>query len=169
MSKSIIIYYSRAGENYLNGKIVDLIKGNTEIVADTIANFVHGDLFKIEQTIPYSYNYNECTEEAHRDQVNRVRPKLKKYLENVDEYDVIYLGYPNYWNTMPMAMFTFLENIKPSGKIIKPFCTHEGSGLGRSEEDIKRLCPNCIVKEGLAVRGSLVNNSKGEIVKWLEK
>lgn len=80
---------------------------------------------------------------------------LSIYLESIDEYDEIYLCYPNFWGTMPMAVWTFLENYDFSNKIIKPLCTHEGSGMVRSESDIKKLCPNAKIESGLAIRGAV--------------
>ena len=125
MTKKLIAFYSRAGENYVNGLIKTLELGNTEMAAGIIAELTGADTFKIEQQTPYSKIYNECIAQAQYDQQNNVRPSLKHYPKNLGEYDVIYLGYPNYWSTMPMAVFTFLEHFDFSGKTIKPFCTHE--------------------------------------------
>lgn len=94
-------------------------------------------------------------------------PELKAYPETMEQYSEIYLGFPNYWGTMPMAVFTFLEHFDFSGKIIKPFCTHEGSGLGGSINDIRKLCPEAKVETGLAIRGGSVKMSKAEIEKWI--
>ena len=130
--KSIVIYFSRAGNNYVNGEIKELKIGNVEIIANKIAELTNSDTFKIEQQHPYSNDYSECIDQAKRDQRTEARPELKEMPNYLDKYDVIYLGYPNFWGTMPMAMFTLLENINLDNKIIKPFCSHEGSGLGRS-------------------------------------
>lgn len=167
MSKKLVAFYSRADENYVNGQLKTLNTGNTEIAAGIIKELTGADSFKIEQEQPYSKDYNECIEQARSDQQKNTRPKLKNYPENLYEYDVIYLGFPNYWNTMPMAVFTFLEHFDFSGKIIKPFCTHEGSGIGNSIRDIRQLCPASVIKESLAIRGSKVNQSKQEIEKWI--
>lgn len=169
MSKNLIAYYSRAGENYINGSIKNIKTGNTEEVANIINKLINCDIFKIEQKAPYSSSYKKCTEEAKEDQINNRRPELKAYLDSIDEYKTIYLGFPNYWSTIPMALFTFLEHYSFKGKTIKPFCTHEGSGLGSSMNDIKKLCPDADVKEGLAIRGSNANRSKEEIEKWIKK
>lgn len=139
--QSIVIYFSRAGYNYVDGEIKDLKIGNTEIIAKEIAKLTNSDIFKIEPMVEYSNDYSECIDEAKKDQRVGARPELKEFPNDLDQYDVIYLGYPNYWGTMPMVMFTFLENANLENKIIKPFCSNEGSGLGRSEEDIKKLCP----------------------------
>lgn len=167
MSDKLVAFYSRADENYVSGMIKNLDIGNTEIAADIIAELTGADLFKIEQTQPYSKNYNECISQAQADQNRNARPELKFYPETLDNYSVIYLGFPNYWGTMPMAVFNFLEHFDFSGKIIKPFCTHEGSGMGSSINDIKMLCPDSKVEKGLAIRGGSVKMSKAEIEKWL--
>ena len=167
MSKKLVAFYSRADENYVNGQLKTLNTGNTEIAAGIIKKLTGADSFKIEQEQPYSKDYNECIEQARSDQQKNTRPKLKNYPENLYEYDVIYLGFPNYWNTMPMAVFTFLDHFDFSGKIIKPFCTHEGSGIGNSIRDIRQLCPASVIKESLAICGSKVNQSKQEIEKWI--
>ncbi len=166
MSEILIAYYSRADENYVNGEIKELTVGNTELAAKKIAELTGGDLFKIEQSVPYSKSYNECIAEAQADQKRNARPELKSCLASVEKYGEIYLGFPNYWSTMPMAVFTFLEKFDFSGKTIKPFCTHEGSGMGKSESDIKTLCPNSTVKRGLAIRGGGVERSIKDIEKW---
>ena len=125
------------------------------------------DSFKIQQLKPYASNYNECIAQAQADQRQNARPELKSYPETLDGYDVVYLGYPNYWSTMPMAVFTFLEHFDFSGKTIKPFCTHEGSGMGSSVSDIKKLCPSATVEKGLAIHGGRVGQSKKDIEKWI--
>lgn len=156
MARELIAFYSRADENYVNGLIKTLTVGNTEVAAGIIKELTDADLFKIEQAQPYAKDYNECIEQAHYDQIHNARPELKNYPDNVDGYDVIYLGFPNYWSTMPMAVFTFLERFDFSGKIIKPFCTHEGSGMGSSVSDIRKICPDARVETWLPIRGGSV-------------
>ena len=168
MAKTLIAYYSRADENYVSGALKTIPVGNTEIVAEYIKELTGADMFKIEQAKPYSGNYNSCVEEAKADQTRNARPELKKYLDSVGDYDVIYLGYPNYWGTMPMAVFTFLEHYDFGGKTIRPFCTHEGSGMGNSVADIKKLCPAAKVESGLSIYGSRVKNSKNEVERWVK-
>ena len=168
MSKKLIAFYSRADENYFNGTLKMLTVGNTETAAGIIKELTGADMFKIEQTKPYSKGYNDCIEEARADQQRGARPELKAFPESIDGYDVIYLGYPNYWSTMPMAVFTFLEHFDWKGKIIKPFCTHEGSGMGSSVSDIKKLCPGATVEEVLAIRGGSVDKSRKNIEGWVK-
>jgi len=167
MSKKLIAFYSRADENYVSGMMKRLEVGNTEIAAGIIRELTGADWFRIEQAQPYAKDYNECTAQALEDQQQNARPRLKAYPDNLDEYDVIYLGFPNYWSTMPMAVFTFLEHFDFSGKTIKPFCTHEGSGMGSSVKDIMRLCPGAKVEEGLAIRGGSAGQSQKEIEQWI--
>lgn len=167
MTKSLIAFYSRADENYVNGVIKNLDIGNTEVVAEFIRELTGADMFRIEQCKPYSKDYNECIVQANDDQKRDARPELKCYPEDIDNYDTIYLGFPNYWSTMPMAVFTFLEHSDFGGKTIKPFCTHEGSGMGKSVDDIKRLCPDAKVEQGLAVHGGSSGESKKDIEKWI--
>lgn len=168
MSKALIAFYSRADENYVNGALKVLPVGNTEIAAGIIRELTGADIFKIEQAKPYSKGYNDCIEEARADQQRDARPELRAYPETLDDYDVIYLGYPNYWSTMPMAVFTFLEHFDFTGKTIKPFCTHEGSGMGSSVADIKRLCPGARVEKGLAIHGGSVAKSRKIIEEWVK-
>lgn len=165
--KKLIAYFSRSGNNYVNGSIKNLEVGNTEIAAKMIKEITGSDIFKIEPIRVYSIDYSRCIEEA-KDDLNRdARPELKDYLDSIEEYDVIYLGYPNYWGTMPMAVFTFLEKYDFSNKIIKPFCTHEGSGTGRSINDIKKICPQAKIKSALSIHGADVKQAGESIKKWI--
>lgn len=165
--KNLIIYYSRTGYNYTNEGIKELEVGNTEVVAKMIQEIVGGDLFKVEPIQEYPNDYNECTNVAKEELKNNVRPELKKYLEDINDYGVIYVGYPNWWGTMPMPMFTQLEKLNLDEKVIMPFCTHEGSKMGNSEDDLKRICQNATVKRGLPIQGSNVKQSKEELEKWI--
>jgi len=169
MSKILVAYYSRADENYVSGELKYLPVGNTEKAARMIAQMTGGDLFEIRQTVPYSAVYNECIAEAQRDQQTDARPQLTALPQGIGDYDTVYLGYPNYWGTMPMAVFTFLEQCGLSDKVIRPFCTHEGSGMGRSEADIRRLCPDAEVRPGLALHGSSIDRAEEAVRRWMEK
>ncbi len=168
MSNQLVAFYSRADENYVNGILKELTVGNTEIASNIIQELTRAELFKIEQLQPYSKNYNECIAQAQADQKRGARPQLKSYPETLDNYDTIYLGYPNYWGTMPMAVFTFLEHFDFKGKTIKPFCTHEGSKMGSSISDIKKLCPGAKIEAGLAIHGGSVKSSRKDIEEWLQ-
>ena len=167
MSNILIAFYSRADENYVNGMIKTLSIGNTEVAAGFIQELTGGDLFKIEQKEPYSRDYSECIVQAKADRRDNRHPDLKHYPESIAQYDSIYLGYPNYWSTVPMAVFTFLEHFDFSGKTIKPFCTHEGNGMGSSVNDIRKMCPGATVESGFAIHGGGVEQSKNEIEQWI--
>lgn len=168
-SKSLIAYYSRKGQNYLGGRIVNLSVGNTEVIANKIKSFTSGDLFEIKTVKPYPVDYTETTEVAKAEKKADARPVLSTHVEKMDEYDTIFLGYPNWWGTFPMAVFTFLEEYDFAGKTIIPFCTHEGSGIGRSESDIKKLCPETKVLPGIAIRGGSVAGAGSLVENWIKK
>ena len=164
----LVAFYSRADENYFGGSMKYIQIGNTEKAAKMIADMTGADLFKIEQKIPYAADYNTCIAQAKEDKQTGKRPEILNLPQDIDQYDEIYLGYPNYWGTMPMAVYTFLESYDFTGKKIHPFCTHEGSGMGSSERDISTLCPNAKLLPGLAIRGSDAGQSDKIIREWLE-
>ncbi|NVO11792.1 MAG: flavodoxin [Bacteroidales bacterium] len=167
--KYLIAYYSRKGNNYVGGNIVNLPIGNTEVIAKKIKGFIGGDLFEINTIKPYPADYTETTEVAKIELRTNARPELTNSIKNIADYDVIYLGYPNWWGTFTMAVFTFLESYNFSGKTIVPFCTHEGSGIGNSERDIKKLCPDAELLPGLAIRGSSVSKADNLVQDWIKK
>ena len=167
--KSLIAYYSRKGNNYLNGSIVYLEVGNTEVVAKIIQEQTGGDLVEIDTVKTYPEDYTEMTNVAMEEKRKNTRPELTRMVDQMDLYDVIYLGYPNWWGTFPMAVFTFLESYDFIGKTIIPFCTHEGSGLGNSERDIRKLCPNANVLPGIAIRGGSVKSAGNSVKSWLSR
>ena len=167
--KCLIVYYSREGNNYVSGKIVNLPIGNTKVVANMIQEMTGGDVFRIDTIKSYPEDYTETTNVAKKEQDDNARPELSSHVENMDFYNVIFLGYPNWYGTMPMPVFTFLEEHDFSDKTIIPFCTHEGSGLGRSENDIAKLCPKATLLKGLAIHGSRVSDAKTDVTNWLNK
>ena len=166
MGRTLIAYFSRADENYFGGAMRYVKIGNTEIVAGIMKELIDADSFKIEMKDPYSPVYMTCIEEAKRDKQNNARPELVEYLDSIDDYDTIVLGYPNYWGTYPMAVATFLDRYDFSGKTILPLCTNEGSELGSSESDIKKAANGAVVKSGLAITGSRAADSKEAVKKW---
>ena len=166
--KELILYFSRADENYFGGSLKYIEKGNTEVVAEKAAALTGADLFKVEPVKPYSADYNTCIEQAKKDMQSGVRPEVVAMPENMSEYDLVTVMYPNYWGTMPMHMFTVLEQINFEGKTVRPVCTHEGSGMGRSEADLKKCCPGAVIKKGLTIQGSSVNRCDDMLKKWLE-
>ena len=167
MAKTLIAFFSRADENYFGGAMRYVKVGNTEVVCGIMKDLIDAEAFKIEMKNPYSPVYMTCIDEAKRDLQANARPELVSLPESVDGYDTVVLAYPNYWGTMPMAVFTFLEAFDFTGKTILPLCTNEGSGMGSSEGDIRRTCPGAAVKSGLSVTGSSAANSEGSVKRWL--
>lgn len=165
--EKLVAFYSRAEENYFSGQYRYVDIGNTEKVAKIIAEAAHADLFHIEQKNPYAADYHTCIQQAQADLQKQLRPELVRLPNSIDSYDEIYLGYPNYWGDMPMAVYTFLEAFDWSGKTIYPFCTHEGSGLSGTENKIAQVCKNATVQAGLAICGTYVEKSKETILHWL--
>lgn len=165
----LIAYYSRAGENYFGGAYRHIPVGNTEKAARMLAEITGGDLLKIEQAHPYSEGYQACIAEAKADLQKKARPEVLNLPANLDAYDEIYLGYPNYWGTMPMAVYTFLEAYDFAGKTIHPFCTHEGSGLSGTVKDIQSAAKGAVVARGLAIHGSQVDGAKAALEKWVRE
>ena len=166
--KILVAYFSRADENYNVGNIS---KGNTKIVAEIIAEKVGGDLFEIKPAKNYPANYEECTEIAKVELQEKARPEIVGKVENFADYDVIFLGYPIWWGDLPMAVYTFLEQENFSNKIILPFCTHEGSGLGGTEKFISDAS-KAKVLPGLSIKGTVAQNDRektiSEVDAWLK-
>ena len=168
MAKTLIAFFSRAGENYFGGSLRTVAVGNTELVADRIRALTGADCFRIEMAEPYSERYMTCIDEAKRDLRAHARPKLAAEPGDLSGYDTVVLAYPNYWGTAPMAVFTFLEKADLSGKTILPLCTNEGSGMGASERDIARACPGARLAAGLAVTGSRAADAGAPVEAWLK-
>lgn len=167
---TLIAYFSRAGKNYVSGDIVDLKIGNTQVIADMLHDSIpDSDMFKISTIAAYSDNYKACCEQAKEEKSANNRPKLRKHVEDMSKYDTVFIGYPNWCGTAPMAVFTFLEENNMAGKLVVPFCTHEGTGLGSSEEDIKKACPKSKVLHGHAFFGTTVKDALPEMAKWLSE
>ncbi len=161
--KSIIIYFSRADENYSVGYIE---KGNTEVVAEYIKDITNADMFKVEPLIPYPTKYMECIEEA-KVRTREHNAPIKEEVPDISDYEVIYVGSPIYWGGMPEELFTALKPLDFSGKIVRPFTTHEGSGLSGVPSQLREICVGAQVLDGLAIQGSSVNTSKNKIEEWI--
>ena len=168
--KSLVLYFSRAGENY-NVGVVE--KGSTQLVAEMIAEETGADLFKLETVNAYPEDYMECVTVTREEKNADARPELKAVPANLAVYKNIYLGYPIWHTDMPMALYTFLENNDLSGKTVLPFCTYAGSGLAGTVETIRTKCPGASVTEGFAIAGTTVQEStestKSSLGIWLEK
>ena len=164
--KSLIIYFSRADENYFGGEMRFIDKGNTEIVAEYIQEITGGDIFKVEPLNKYSENYMECIEEA-KERTREHNAPIKEEVPDISSYEVIYVGSPVYWGGMPEELFTALIGLNYTGKIIRPFVTHEGSGLSSVPSQLKNICACAEVLEGLSIVGSQANNAKGIVEDWI--
>ena len=141
--------------------------GNTETVANIIYDNVGGDIVKLETTEAYPSDYDELVDYAQQEQQEDARPELSTVIENIEQYDTIFLGYPNWWGDMPMAIYTFLDTYDLSGKTIAPFITHGGSGLSGTPENIQEEELNATVTEGLAIDGDEASDSSEDVVEWL--
>lgn len=142
--------------------------GNTQAVANIIHDEVGGDIIRLETAEPYTDDYNELLDEAQEEQRENARPELATTIDNIDNYDVIFLGYPIWWGDMPMAIYTFLDDYDLSGKTIVPFVTSGGSGLSGTPDNIQREEANATVADGLAIGDDEAANSKDEVVAWLD-
>ncbi len=151
--KNLIAFFSHAGENYFPGGYRNLTVGNAEIIANKINKLIDAEMFKIDTVRIYSNSYEKCCEEAKEEQRKNELPELKNYLSSIAQFDRIILIYPCWWGTIPQAVLTFLKHYNFDNKSILPICTHEGSGMGRSERDIVRACPNATVEKGVAIQG----------------
>ena len=160
--KSLIIYFSRADENYGVGYID---KGNTEVVAEYVRDLVGADMFKIEPLVPYAKDYETCIEEAKKRVGNA---PIKTTLNDISEYEVIYIMSPIYWGTYAPEVETAIKDLDFTGKTIRVVTTHEGSGLGNVLSDVKRICKGAnVLDDAIAIRGSEVNTSKELIEEWV--
>lgn len=157
--KALVVYFSRAGENYNVGNITE---GNTEIIAKMIADQTGAKSFRIETVDPYPSDYEKCKERAQREQDTNARPKIKGSVANWDSYDIIFLGYPIWYGDMPMAVYTFMEKYDFSGKTVVPFCTNEGSGLADTKNTITKVCKGAKVKKGLAIQGTVAQKQRSK-------
>ena len=170
MAKTLIAFYSRRGQNYVGGSIRNLAKGNNEVIVGKIKEQLpDADVFQIETVKKYSPDYMVCIEEAKEELRAKARPELTAQVENMDQYDTIILGYPNWWGLPPMAVFTFLESYNFAGKKIVPFCSHEGSGLGGSIRQIKMAVPDANLTAGVAIHGAAASHCDREVKLILEQ
>ncbi|MEE0794324.1 MAG: flavodoxin [Oscillospiraceae bacterium] len=167
--KTLTAYFSRRGMNYAGGKLVDLKVGNTERAAKLASELAGGALFEIRAEHEYPYDYRECVEVSKEELTSGARPELAVEPGDLSGVEAVILCYPCWCGTMPMPVWTFLEGCDLAGKRILPMCTNEGSGMGRSEADIRRLCPEAVVEKGLSVKGSAVESAGPAIEAWLRE
>lgn len=165
---AVVVFFSRAGENYNVGVIEE---GNTAKVAKEIAAQTGASLIEVKPASAYPDDYDECCDVAQQEQDDDARPELEA-IPDLSAYDTIYLGFPIWWGQLPMLMYTLLEGVDTSGKVVAPFNTHEGSGKGTSASELAALCPDATLLDGLAIRGTTAQNSPDEVTSevsaWLE-
>ena len=154
-SRSLVVYFSWSG--------------NTRNVAESIQQQTGSDLFEIVPKTPYSTDYNTVVDDAKVEQQNNARPEIDGSIENLDDYDTIYVGFPNWWGDMPMILYTFFDTYDLSGKTVALFCTSGGSGLSNTVNEVKELEPNANVTEGLHIGSGASSDPDNAVAQWLEK
>lgn len=165
--KNLIVYFSHAGENYVGAGLQEIKVGNANKIAN-IAQILTGvKMFEIETVKKYPFGYKKCCDVALEEQQKGELPELKTKLDDFDKFDSIILIYPCWWGTMPQAVFSFLNQYNCKNKQIFPICTHEGSGMGRSENDLKKFSNK--VAKGLAIVGSEAEDCSEILKAWLKK
>lgn len=168
-SNLLVAYFSLAGEQYGVGVIEE---GNTRIIARMIAEQTGADLFEIEAVIPYPVTYSGLLDVSRQEKAENLRPEISGTVENMADYDTIFIGYPNWWGDLPMIVYNFLESYDLSGKTIVPFCTHGGSGLSGTERTIENIT-RATMKSGFAIAGATAQNhrdaARKEVTEWLRK
>ena len=152
-SRVLIVYFSHSG--------------NTRRLAELIHEQVGGDMVELRTVAPYPREYGAVVDMAKREQRENARPPVATALPDLTPYRTVFIGYPNWWGTFPMPVFTLLESCDLGERNVVPFCTHEGSRFGRSERDLRRLCPRARILKGFEVRGSRVGEAREAVVKWL--
>ena len=165
----LVVYFSHAGENYNVGVIEE---GNTAKMGKIIAEQMNGDTFELVPVVPYPEDYDSCLDAATEEQRTDARPEYDGEIENWDQYDTIFIGYPIWWGEIPNIVYTFMEAYDFTGKTVIPFNTHEGSGQSHSQRDIEGLLTSATVLKGLAIRGSKAQNdaegTSADVAAWLK-
>ena len=169
--KSLVVYFSRDGYNSIDGKVEYITKGKTHILAERIAALSGSDIYRLIPEIEYPMDYEECLKRAKIENDRNIHPGLSNPLYSLNEYDLIYLGFPNWYRSYPRLIATFIDLHDLKGKTIKPFCTNEEGAFGIGELELRSALKQkeAILKDGLAVKGSEVENSDDKILRWLEK
>ena len=166
--KTIVVYFSRNGENYYNGSIQNIKVGNAQKIVNIIKEHKEVDEFEVKPLKPYSADYHTCTIEAKNEKNSHARPEIVGNYD-LSNYDHIILVYPSWWSTMPMCMFTYLDSQDLTNKHIYPICTHEGSGMGSSVNDLKKYYNEANIHNSLAVQGTYVESSTSKIIEYIKE
>ena len=167
--KNLVIYYSRRGQNYVNGSIKNLDKGNAELITGYIRDAVDADVFEVDTVKPYDKDYMVCIDEAKAELRAKARPELKEYLDDISVYDNIFIVGPNWWGIYPMALYHQLERLDFTGKTVHYVVTHEGSGLGGVPKTMKDACKGAKLSESLAVQGGSAPRAEKQVTDWAKK
>ncbi len=168
-SKTLVVYYSRADENYADGGKEWLEVGHTKVMAGYIAEALGADQYEIVPVEPYPEGYDDCCDVAMAEQRDDSRPVIANALPDVSAYDLVFIGCPIWWGEEPMIVRTFLEGVDLSGKTVVPFTTHGGSGLGSVPRNVATFAPSADVREGHAVAGTSVDGARDEVVAWAKE
>ncbi|MGX7204915.1 flavodoxin [Enterococcus pingfangensis] len=166
--KAVIIFFSRAGENYINGKKQIITTGNTAILAGKIQQKLNLPVYELTPRIPYSMQYDEVVQKTEEEKQQFAQVDYEELSLELEQVETVFLGFPNWWGTYPRVIAAFLAANNWKNKTIYPFCTHEGSAFGSSIEDLEKSCPGAEIKLGLAVRGSRVEQSGTAVKNWLK-
>ena len=163
--RSLVVYFSRTGENSVNGRIEVIEKGYTEIIAEKIQKALECDIFKLEPVEPYPFSYEECVERARKE-------VTCDYLNSdfsIDDYDVVFIGFPNWYRSYPRVVATFLAKYSFVGKVIRPFCTNEEGAFGIGELELRSAVKGAIIKSGFATRGYDAPTCDEKLLAWINK
>ncbi len=163
--KALVVFFSHAGDNYSVGNIK---VGNTKIVAGYISEMTGADMFEIATSKYDGMAYRPLCDLAKAEQEKGELPEFKGGIKNIKDYATVFVGGPVWWGTYPQVMFTFFSRYDLNGKTIIPFTTHEGSGLGRCVEDVKKIYPKANVRDGFSIYGHDVRSGKAKVEKWLK-
>ena len=167
--KTLIAYFSHVGENLQDNEVVVLSKGNTEVIAEKIAELTGGDLYKIEEEDPYPFRYDDCVRRARREDENNEHPAMKGGPRlDINQYDEIYIGFPIWYRTYPRVVASFLDAYDFSGKTIKPFCTNDEGTFGISLLELQGVLKNATITDGLAIRGVNVHEADDKVRAFVE-
>lgn len=165
LNKTLVVYFSHAGDNYATGNISE---GNTHVVAKIIGEATGADMFEITPVKFYPRDsYDAVVEIAKHEKEYKARPIIEGDIK-AEDYDIVFIGYPNWWGDMPMPVYTFLEKHNWVGKRVVPFCTHEGSGLSNTERYISAVCKGAIIEKGFAIRGNTAQNRREQTQQAVE-
>lgn len=169
MAKRLILYYSRKGKNYKNGKVVDLERGHIEMIVNHIKEMIEADVFEVKPKVEYNEDYLLCTEEAQEEARIKARPELQEYLRDIREYEEVIIAGPNWWGTYPMVIFSQIEKLDFAGKRVFPVISHEGSGVADILKDLETYCEGAEIADELVIQGYDAQSASPIISLWVDE